>query len=221
MYRKLLTLRARGDAHHGGSFGNRACDTRTGAHDRVCTDSEGLLRGPINDRGAGPDVRTPVYVDPAGYVHAWCQGHVVLQDHVVPNGAVQIDMDMIAEANVGGEDASRADNYAVTDAHPPRYFDTWVKKCREMPAGVRRPRDQSFPVAGGADGDRHRSAGAQAGGRIQAGHRDIVDESALGSRIVIDEALDDRPGRRDGFRQPRHFPPEAPSSPDREFLNLR
>lgn len=65
-------------------------------------------RDPGNHRRTRPDVRAPADSHPARYVDSRRESDVVFHLRIVPDCAIEIDLHMVPEANVGGQDGSRA-----------------------------------------------------------------------------------------------------------------
>ena len=85
---------------------------------------------PLDDPRAGPELSTLSDVHIAGDVHAWMDGGEVVNDGVMADLAIEIDDDMVADMDVDGQDAVRADDASFADGHGVGFLDGWIEQRR-------------------------------------------------------------------------------------------
>ena len=137
-----------------------------------------------SELGALPDV------DVAGDVHARMDGGEVVDDGVMADLAVEIDDDMVANMDVDGQDAVRADDASFADGYGVGFLDGGIEQCRVFPRrryGFDSFNDFSadFGCADGADGICVRIGGERF---AAAKNRMAVYNRMMKAWIVIDES---------------------------------
>ena len=107
---------------------NVVYDDGTDADDGVAADGR-----PLDDPRAGPELGALPDVDVAGDVHARMDGGEVVDDGVMADLAVEIDDDMVADMDVDGQYAVRADDASFAYGHGIGFLDSWIEQRRVFP----------------------------------------------------------------------------------------
>lgn len=98
----------------------------TGSDHSAITDHQGIVRRAIDDVGACSDVDALSDVDVAADMHAGRERGEVSNSRIMANRAVEIDVDVLTDLDVDGQNGSGTDDRPGFDIDTIRHLGRWI-----------------------------------------------------------------------------------------------